>query len=868
MDKMEENKNGSEVQEEGTGMKGIIEEVNIDQEMRSAYIDYSMSVIVSRALPDARDGLKPVQRRVLFGMEGLGLDYSGQTKKSARIVGEVLGKFHPHGDFSVYGAMARLAQWWNQRYPLVYGQGNFGSMDGDPVAAMRYTEAKLEKLANDVLADMDKDTVDFQLNFDDTIPEPTVLPTKAPLLLLNGSAGIAVGMATNMAPHNLGECCDAICAYIDNPDIDTDGLMKYIKGPDFPTGGLIQGIQGIKDAYETGRGRVVVRAKTEIEVDNNGRETIVVTEIPYMVNKKEMLEKIGQMVDDKKIEGITYMNDESSREGIRVIFRVKQGANSNVVLNTLFKYTPLQSSFAINNVALVKGRPRTMTLKDIIRVFVDFRHDVIVRRTKFELEKAKKRAHILEGLLKAIDVIDEIIRIIRASKNVDEARATLMTTFGFSEAQASAIVEMRLRQLTGLEREKLQAEFDEIEKFIAYCNDVLANVSMQMDIIKQETMELKAKYGDPRRSMIVPSAGEFRVEDFYADDDMVITLSHFGYIKRTPLAEYKTQNRGGVGMKGSATRDDDFIEHLYVANMHSTMLFFTEQGKCFWLKVYEVPEGSRSTKGRAIQNVLSIPDDKIKAIINVPTLTDEDYINNHYIILSTKEGIIKKTSLEAYSRPRAKGVNAVNVREGDELLEAILTDGKSEVLIASRNGRCVRFDETDARPLGRTATGVRGINLDEDDSAIGMVCYEPEAEDAAEHTLLVIGEKGLGKRTDFEEYRKTSRGSKGVRTMNITDKTGKLVAMKNVTEDNDLLIITQSGLIIRMAVSDIAQSGRNTQGVKLINIRDNDSIASVSVVAKSEEDEQPAAPENGTAEGTQSETPAEGQDGQTPEVQE
>mgnify|MGYP004604546045 FL=1 len=868
MDKMEENKNGSEVQEEGTGMKGIIEEVNIDQEMRSAYIDYSMSVIVSRALPDARDGLKPVQRRVLFGMEGLGLDYSGQTKKSARIVGEVLGKFHPHGDSSVYDAMARLAQWWNQRYPLVYGQGNFGSMDGDPVAAMRYTEAKLEKLANDVLADMDKDTVDFQLNFDDTIPEPTVLPTKAPLLLLNGSAGIAVGMATNMAPHNLGECCDAICAYIDNPDIDTDGLMKYIKGPDFPTGGLIQGIQGIKDAYETGRGRVVVRAKTEIEVDNNGRETIVVTEIPYMVNKKEMLEKIGQMVDDKKIEGITYMNDESSREGIRVIFRVKQGANSNVVLNTLFKYTPLQSSFAINNVALVKGRPRTMTLKDIIRVFVDFRHDVIVRRTKFELEKAKKRAHILEGLLKAIDVIDEIIRIIRASKNVDEARATLMSTFGFSEAQASAIVEMRLRQLTGLEREKLQAEFDEIEKFIAYCNDVLANVSMQMDIIKQETMELKAKYGDPRRSMIVPSAGEFRVEDFYADDDMVITLSHFGYIKRTPLAEYKTQNRGGVGMKGSATRDDDFIEHLYVANMHSTMLFFTEQGKCFWLKVYEVPEGSRSTKGRAIQNVLSIPDDKIKAIINVPTLTDEDYINNHYIILSTKEGIIKKTSLEAYSRPRAKGVNAVNVREGDELLEAILTDGKSEVLIASRNGRCVRFDETDARPLGRTATGVRGINLDEDDSAIGMVCYEPEAEDAAEHTLLVIGEKGLGKRTDFEEYRKTSRGSKGVRTMNITDKTGKLVAMKNVTEDNDLLIITQSGLIIRMAVSDIAQSGRNTQGVKLINIRDNDSIASVSVVAKSEEDEQPAAPENGTAEGTQSETPAEGQDVQTPEGQE
>lgn len=840
MDMNEENKNAAEQQEEGTGMKGIIEEVNIDEEMRSAYIDYSMSVIVSRALPDARDGLKPVQRRVLFGMEGLGLDYSGQTKKSARIVGEVLGKFHPHGDFSVYDAMARLAQNWNQRYPLVYGQGNFGSMDGDPVAAMRYTEAKLEKLANDVLGDMEKDTVDFQLNFDDTIQEPTVLPTKAPLLLLNGSAGIAVGMATNMAPHNLGECCDAICAYIDNPDIDTDGLMYYIKGPDFPTGGIIQGIQGIRDAYETGRGKVVVRAKTEIEVDNNGRETIVVTEIPYMVNKKEMLEKIGQMVDDKKIEGITYMNDETSREGVRVIFRVKQGSNSNVVLNTLFKYTPLQSSFAINNVALVKGRPRTLSLKDILKVFVDFRHEVIIRRTKFDLDKAKKRAHILEGLIKAIDVIDEIIRIIRASKTVDEARNTLMTTFGFSEAQASAIVEMRLRQLTGLEREKLQAEYDELEKFIAWCNDVLANPAMQMEIIKNETMELKAKYGDERRSKIVPNAEEFNPEDFYADDDEVITISHFGYIKRTPLAEYKTQNRGGVGMKGTATRDEDFIEHLYVANMHSTMLFFTEQGKCFWLKVYEVPEGSRSSKGRAIQNVLSIPDDKIKAIINVPTLTDEEYINSHFIILATKEGIIKKTSLEAYSRPRAKGVNAVNVREGDELLEAILTDGKSEVLIASRNGRCVRFDETDARPLGRTATGVRGINLDEDDYVIGMVCYEPEAEDAAAHTLLVIGEKGLGKRTDFEEYRKTSRGSKGVRTMNITDKTGKLVALKNVTEENDLLIITQSGLIIRMAVADIKQAGRNTQGVKLINIRDNDSIASVSVVAKSDEEELPA----------------------------
>ena len=846
---MEDNRNDI-AQEEPTGPKGIIEEVNIDQEMRSAYIDYSMSVIVSRALPDARDGLKPVQRRVLYGMKELGLDFSGQTKKSARIVGEVLGKFHPHGDSSVYDAMARLAQNWNQRYPLVFGQGNFGSMDGDPVAAMRYTEAKLEKIAADVLGDMDKDTVDFQPNFDDSLEEPVVVPTKLPLLLLNGSAGIAVGMATNMAPHNLGECCDAICAYIDNPDIDTEGLMQYVKGPDFPTGGIIQGIQGIKDAYETGRGRVVIRAKADIEVEPNGRETIVVSEIPYMVNKKEMLEKIGQMVDEKKIEGITYMNDETSREGVRVIFRVKQGSNSNVVLNPLYKYPPLQSSFAINNVALVGGRPRTMSLKDIIRVFVDFRHDVIVRRTRFELEKARKRAHILEGLIKAIDVIDRIIEIVRSSRSVDEAKGRLIEEFGFSDLQATAIVEMKIRQLTGLEREKLQAEYDELAKFIAYCEDVLASTEKQMEIIKNETMELKAKYGDRRRSEIVPNADEFNPEDFYADDDAVITISHFGYIKRTPLAEYRTQNRGGVGMKGSATRDEDFIEHLYVANMHSTMLFFTESGRCFWLKVYQVPECPRSSKGRAIQNVLSIPDDKIKAIINVPKLNDEEYVNSHYIILATKQGIIKKTSLEAYSRPRLKGVNAVNVREGDELLDAILTDGKSQVLIASRGGRCVRFDEVDARPLGRTATGVRGINLDEGDEAIGMVCYEPENEDASLHTLLVIGEKGLGKRTDFEEYRKTSRGSKGVRTMNITDKTGVLVAMKNVTEDNDLLIITKSGLIIRMAVSDIKQAGRNTQGVKLINIKDNDSIASVSVVARGEEEALPEGEASAEVSGT------------------
>ena len=684
------------------GTHGIIEPVEIDQEMRSAYIDYSMSVIVSRALPDVRDGLKPVQRRVLFGMDGLGLNYSGQTKKSARIVGEVLGKFHPHGDSSVYDAMARLAQNWNQRYCLVYGQGNFGSMDGDPVAAMRYTEAKLEKISEDILGDLDKDTVDFTLNFDDTIEEPTVLPTKAPLLLLNGSAGIAVGMATNMAPHNLGECCDAICAYIDNPDIDTDGLMQYIKGPDFPTGGIIRGISGIKEAYETGRGRVVIRAKTEIEVADNGRETIVVTEIPYMVNKKEMIEKIGQMVEDKRLEGITYINDETSREGVRVVLRVKQGCNSNVVLNTLFKYTALQSSFAINNVALVKGRPQTLSLKDLIANFVEFRHEVVVRRTKFELDKAQKRAHILEGLLKAIDVIDEIIKIIRHSESVDAAKASLMERFGFTDVQAGAIVEMRLRQLTGLEREKLQAEYDDLEKFIARCNEILGSTEKQMEVIKTETQALKAKYGDPRRTEIVPDEGEFNPEDFYANEDVVITISHFGYIKRTPLTEFRLQNRGGVGMKASATRDEDFIDHIFVANMHSTMLFFTQAGRCYWLKVYEIPEGSRTSKGRAIQNVLSIPDDKIKAFLNVQTLKDPDYINNTFIMLVTKRGIIKKTSLEAYSRPRVGGVNAVTVRDGDELLDAILTNGKSQVFLAAREGRCVRFEETDARPMGRT----------------------------------------------------------------------------------------------------------------------------------------------------------------------
>ena len=821
---------------------GRIEQVNIDQQMRSAYIDYSMSVIVSRALPDVRDGFKPVHRRVLFGMDGLGLRHTSQTKKSARIVGEVLGKFHPHGDSSVYDAMARMAQDWSLRYPLVFGQGNFGSMDGDPVAAMRYTEAKLSKLSDEVLADLEKDTVDFQNNFDDSLQEPTVLPTKIPLLLLNGSSGIAVGMATNMAPHNLTECCDAICAYIDNPEITVEELMHYVKGPDFPTGGIIQGRQGIKDAFETGRGRIVIRSKTDIEVSDSGRETIVVTEIPYMVNKREMIEKIAELVENKKIEGIAYINDETTMKGVRIVIRLKKDANANVVLNTLFKYTPLQSSFSVNNVALVNGRPRTLNLKDLIKYFVKHRHEVIVRRTKFDLDKAQKRAHILEGLLKALDVIDQIINIIRSSKNVEDAKAELMATFGFSDLQATAIVEMRLRQLTGLEREKLQSEYDELMKFIQYCQDVLANESMQLGIIKDETLEMKEKYGDARRTEIALSAEEFNPEDFYADEDVVITISHLGYIKRTSLTEYRLQNRGGVGMKGSATRDEDFIEHIYVANMHSTMLLFTQNGRCYWLKVYEIPEGSRASKGRAIQNVINIEaDDKIKTYLNVKNLKDEDYVNNNYIVLGTKKGIIKKTSLEAYSRPRTNGVIAITVRDGDELLEAVMTNGHSEILLAGRKGRCCRFDETDARALGRTASGVRGINIDEDDEVVGMITYDPSAEDASAHSILVVSEHGYGKRSDFDEYRKTSRGGKGVKTLNITEKTGSLVAIKNVTDENDLMIINRSGLTIRMAVSGIKVAGRATQGVRLINIKEGDSIAAVSAVNKSEEEtpEQP-----------------------------
>ena len=844
-------------------ISGRIEQVNIDQQMKSAYIDYSMSVIVSRALPDVRDGFKPVHRRVLFGMDGLGLRYTSQTKKSARIVGEVLGKYHPHGDSSVYDAMARMAQDWSLRYPLVFGQGNFGSMDGDPVAAMRYTEAKLSKLSDEVLADLDKDTVDFQNNFDDSLQEPTVLPTKVPLLLLNGASGIAVGMATNMAPHNLSECCDAICAYIDNPDITVEELMHYIKGPDFPTGGIIQGHQGIRDAFETGRGRIVIRSKTEIEVGESGRETIVVTEIPYMVNKKEMIEKIAELVENKKIEGIAYINDETTmKDGVRVIIRLKKDANSNVVLNTLFKYTPLQSSFSINNVALVNGRPRLLNLKDLIKYFVRHRHEVIVRRTKFDLDKARKRAHILEGLLKALDIIDQIINIIRSSKTVDDAKAELISTFEFSDAQATAIVEMRLRQLTGLEREKLQDEYDEKMKFIHYCEEVLASEELQMGIIKDETMEMKEKYGDARRTEIALSADEFNPEDFYADEDVVITISHLGYIKRTSLTEYKTQNRGGVGMKGSATRDEDFIEHIYVANMHSTMLLFTQNGKCYWLKVYEIPEGTRTSKGRAIQNVINIePDDKIKTYLNVRNLKDEEYVNNNYIVLCSKKGIIKKTSLEAYSRPRTNGVIAVTVRDSDELLDAAITNGSSEILLAGRKGRCCRFDESDARAIGRTASGVRGINLDDDDEVVSMITYDPAAEDASAQSILVVSEHGYGKRSDFEEYRKTNRGGKGVKTLNITDKTGELVAMKNVTDENDLMIINRSGLTIRMAVSDIRIAGRATQGVRLINIKDGDSIAAVSAVNKSEDDAPQAMPQDDSSEAGQEGTPEASQEG-------
>lgn len=803
--------------------------------MKSAYIDYSMSVIVSRALPDVRDGLKPVHRRVLFGMSELGITSSKPTKKSARIVGEVLGKYHPHGDSSVYEAMVRMAQDWSLRYMLVEGQGNFGSVDGDSAAAMRYTEARLRKIAEEVLADMDKGTVDFQLNFDDSLKEPTVLPAKVPLLLLNGASGIAVGMATNMPPHNLGEIVDAVCAYIDADDITVDELLKHVKGPDFPTGGIIYGTSGIRDAYETGRGRVMVRAKTDIEVAPSGRETIVVTEIPYMVNKRELIEKIAELVENKRLEGISFVNDESDRNGMRIVIKLKIGAVANVVLNSLFKYTAMQSSFSVNNIALVDGRPRLLNLKQLIKYFVRHRHQVVVRRAHFERDQAAKRAHILEGLLKALDILDEVIALIRASQTVDEARKGLQEQFDFSEEQASAIVEMRLRQLTGLERSRLQAEYDQLMELIRNLDELLGSEVLQMQLIKEEMLDIKARFNDPRRTVIEYAAGDFNPEDFYPDEDVVITISHLGYIKRTNLNEYRLQGRGGVGSRGSNTREEDFIEHIYTANMHSTMLFFTRNGKCFWLKVYEIPEGNKTSKGRAIQNVINIePGDSVCAYINVKNLTDEEYINNNYIVLCTERGTVKKTTLKAYSNPRAKGVNAITIREGDMLLEACLTNGCCELLLGAREGKCVRFNEQDARPIGRTAAGVRGISIEEHDQVVGMICADVTVEESLLPHVLVVSEHGYGKRSLIEDYRKTARGGKGVKTLNITDKTGKLIALKAVTDENDLMIITRSGITIRVAVSDIRVAGRATQGVRLINLREGDAIAAVCCVGKSD----------------------------------
>ena len=827
-------------EEKNAGLTGRIIPINIEEQMKSAYIDYSRSVIVSRALPDVRDGMKPVHRRILYDMSAeLNLYSDKPTRKSARIVGDVLGKFHPHGDMSVYDAMVRLAQDWSMRYPLVDGQGNFGSMDGDSPAAMRYTEARMKKITDEVMADIDKETVDWTLNFDDTIPEPTVLPTKIPLLIVNGASGIAVGMATNMAPHNLSEVVDACCAYIDNPEITGEELLHYVKGPDFPTGGIIYGYEGVKEAMLTGRGRVMMRAKTDIEHTPSGRECIVITEIPYMINKAEMIKKIADMINDKKIDGISYINDESDRNGLRIIIILKHDAVASVVLNTLFKNTPLQTSFAVNNIALVNGRPQMLPMRDLIKYFIEHRHDVVVRRTRFDKRKAEERLHIVQGLLIAQDKIDEIVRIIRASQTPDAAKQTMIERFELSDIQASAIIEMRLRALTGLERGKLLAERDELEKLIAHLTEVLANVGMQMQIIKDELLEIKEKYGDERRSEIVYASEEFNPEDFYADDDMVITISHMGYIKRTPLAEYRTQNRGGVGAKGSATRDEDFIEHIYVASMHNTMLFFTEKGRCFWLKVYEIPEGARSSKGRAIQNVIQIePDDKVRAYINVKSLADAEYVNNNYIIMCTKDGTIKKTKLEAYSRPRQNGVNAIVIREGDQLIEAKLTSGNAEVMIAARDGKAIRFNESTVRPIGRVGAGVRGISIEDGDEVVGMICVEPDSK----QDVLVLSENGYGKRTDLDEYRITNRGGKGVKTINITEKTGKLISIQAVTDDNDLMIINRSGLTIRTAVSQIRLAGRATQGVRIINLREGDAIASVMAVpaAGEEEEVQPA----------------------------
>ena len=835
-------------EEKNAGLTGRIIPINIEEQMKSAYIDYSMSVIVSRALPDVRDGMKPVHRRILYDMSAeLNLYSDKPTRKSARIVGDVLGKFHPHGDSSVYDAMVRLAQEWSMRYPLVDGQGNFGSMDGDSPAAMRYTEARMKKITDEVMADIDKETVDWTLNFDDTIPEPTVLPTKIPLLIVNGASGIAVGMATNMAPHNLSEVVDACCAYIDNPEITGEEMLHFIKGPDFPTGGIIYGYEGVREAMLTGRGRVMMRAKTDIEHTPSGRECIVITEIPYMINKAEMIKKIADMINEKKIDGISYINDESDRDGLRIIIILKHDAVASVVLNTLYKNTPLQTSFAVNNIALVNGRPQLLPMRDLVMHFVNHRHDVVVRRTRYDLRKAEERLHIVLGLLIAQDNIDEIVHIIRSSQTPDLAKQAMIERFELSDIQASAIIEMRLRALTGLEYGKLTAERDDLTKLIAHLKDVLENVGMQMQIVKDELLEIKEKYGDERRSEIVYASEEFNPEDFYADDDMVITISHMGYIKRTPLAEYRTQNRGGVGAKGSATRDEDFIEHIYVASMHNTMLFFTEKGRCYWLKVYEIPEGARSSKGRAIQNVIQIePDDKVRAYINVKRLNDAEYVNNNFIIMCTKDGTIKKTKLEAYSRPRQNGVNAIVIREGDQLIEAKLTSGNAEVMIAAREGKAIRFNESTVRPIGRVGAGVRGISIEESDEVVGMICVEPDST----QDVLVLSENGYGKRTDLDEYRITNRGGKGVKTINVTEKTGKLISIQAVTDDNDLMIINRSGLTIRTAVSQIRLAGRATQGVRIINLRDGDAIASVMAVpaAGDEEEVQSAeAAENGGA---------------------
>ena len=810
--------------------------INIEEEMKTAYIDYSMSVIVSRALPDVRDGLKPVHRRILFDMSNeLNLYSDKPHRKSARIVGDVLGKFHPHGDSPVYEAMVRMAQPWAMRYPLVDGQGNFGSMDGDSPAAMRYTEARMRKIADEVMADIGKDTVDFVNNFDDTLQEPTVLPTRIPLLLVNGASGIAVGMATNMAPHNLSEVCDAIAAYIDNPDIEIAELAKYVKAPDFPTGGIIYGYEGVREALETGRGRVIMRAKTEIEHTHSGRECIVVTEIPYAVNKAEMIKKIADMINDKKIDGISYINDESDRRGTRIVIILKNDAVASVVLNTLYKHTPLQTSFPVNNIALVNGRPMLLNLKDLIRLFVDHRHDVVERRTRYDLDQAEKRAHILKGLLIALDHIDEIIAIIRGSQTPDIAKQALMERFGLSDVQAQAIIDMRLRALTGLERHKIEEEYADLLKRIEYYHEVLASREMRLGIVKAETMEIKEKYGDERRTEIVMSAEEFNPEDFYADDEMVITISHMGYIKRTPLAEYRTQHRGGVGIKASATRDEDFIEHIYMASMHDTMLFFTEKGRCYWLKVYDIPEGTRSSKGRAIQNVIQIePDDKVRTYLNVRGLENAEYVNIHYIVMCTRDGIIKKTSLEAYSRPRQNGVNAITIKEGDQLIDAALTSGQAEIIIAAREGKAIRFPESTVRPIGRTGAGVRAITIEGDDRVVGMICMEPDSQ----NDILVLSENGYGKRTDLEDYRITNRGGKGVKTLQVTDKTGKLVSIQAVSDDNDLMIITRNGTAIRTAAADIRVAGRATQGVRIINLRNGDAIASVMAVPKNDDEEE------------------------------